>query len=477
MPDLDASTLAQQVVRLGLVTAEQVQDTWEELGTRAAPGEAFLQCLERKGYLSPWQTSKLIKGDSEGYFLGGYRILYKIASGSFGRVYRAEDPATGRVVAIKALRRKWSEDKHSIEMFEREGKMGMSMHHPNVVEILAVNRDTASKQYYIVMEFIEGGNLRDFLAIRKKLEPAEAFRILEEATTGLSYAYANGLSHRDVKLTNVLISSQGHAKLVDFGLAENNQPAARDDGTTMDRTVDYAGLERATGVLPGDVRSDIYFLGCVLYEMLTGRAPLDMPKDARSRMHRERFSNVQPIEQGEVNGPPSLFHLVETMMSLRPDQRFQTPSQLLDAIREVRRDLEGKPTSSVSACRSLFVAEKDERLQDAMRDKFKELGYRVFIAADPVRALDRYRQQPFDALIIDAGTTGEDGLLLFDRVLSEAKRARNFCAGVLILSEFQRDWVEKVQSRGAVSILVRPVTLKQLHHEVTELLAMEDAES
>src|SRR5207302_1988283 len=145
--------------------------------------------------------------------------LYKIASGSFGRVYRADDPRSGRIVAVKVLRRKHSEKKHVIDLFEREGRVGMSLRHPNIVEILAVNRDQASRQYFIVMEFVEGGNLRDFLGIRKKIEPAEGLRILEDVTAGLNYALSQGLTHRDMKLTNVLISSQGIAKLVDFGLA------------------------------------------------------------------------------------------------------------------------------------------------------------------------------------------------------------------------------------------------------------------
>ncbi len=202
-----------------------------------------------------------------------------------------------------------------------------------------------------------------------------------------------------------------------------------------------------------------------------------MTRDRKERMRPERFLNVKPMERSEVNGPASLFRLVETMMSLKAEQRFQTPSQLLDAIREVRREIEGKATGQAAVSRSLFVVEKDERLQDALRDKFKELGYRVFIATDPARALDRYRQQPFDALIIDAGTTGEDGLLLFDRVLAEAKRQHLFCAGILVLSENQRDWVDRVQARGAVSLLVRPVKLSQLQHELTELLALENAGS
>src|ERR1043165_7347018 len=127
MANVEATTLADQAVRLGLLTPEQVQDAWMELGQRGGEVEPFLKLMQRKGYLTPWQSSKLMKEDKEGYFLGGYRILYKIASGSFGRVFRADDPHTGRIVAIKVLRRKWSEDKHSIELFEREGRVGMAL--------------------------------------------------------------------------------------------------------------------------------------------------------------------------------------------------------------------------------------------------------------------------------------------------------------------------------------------------------------
>jgi len=469
MANLEAATLAQQSERLGLLTPEQVQEAWDELGERGGEAEPFLRIMERKGYLTPWQSDKLLKGEPHGYFLGGYRILYKISSGSFGRVYRADDPRTGTVVAIKVLRRKWSEDKHNIELFEREGKMGMALHHPNLVEILAVNRDTATKQYYIVMEFVEGGSLRDFLGIRKRLEPAEALRILEDAAAALAYAFSRGLTHRDMKLTNILISSTGTAKLVDFGLADVAHGSQKDEGEQVDRTVDYAGLEKATNVPPGDTRSDIYFLGCVAYEMLTGHSPLDMTKDKQARMRANRFRSVKPMGKDEVKGPPSLFRLIETMMSLNAQERYQTPSQLLDAIRKVRREIVGEGVSSVN---SLFIVEKDERLQNAFGGKFKEKGYRVLLAADPTRALDRFRQQPYDALVVDAGTTGEEGLLVFQQVMAEALRHQHLCVGIVILSEGQEAWVGRVESRPTVSVLVRPVTLKQLHQKLQELSAV-----
>src|SRR5260370_24476263 len=112
---------------------------------------------------------------------------------------------------------------------------------------------------------------------------------------------------------------------------------AKDEGSKMDRTVDYAGLEKATGVKPGDVRSDIYFLGCVLYEMLSGRPPLLLTKDRRARMQKQRFDAVSPLRKEEVTAPPQVFRLVETMMAFNPQDRYQTPAQLLELIRYARR--------------------------------------------------------------------------------------------------------------------------------------------
>lgn len=474
MDTVDALTLANSAIRMQLLQPHHVQEAWDEIGERGGDPEPFLKLMERKGQLTPWQSSKLLKGETDGYFLGGYRILYKIASGTFGRVYRADDPRSGRVVAVKVLRKKWSDNKHIIGLFEREGRMGMSLKHPNIVEIIAVNQDPVTKQYYIVMEFIEGGNLREILNSRKKLEPLETVKILEDCASGLVYAFARGITHRDMKLTNVLIATASKvAKLVDFGLAEiTNMFKNQWDVTgeiNVDRTVDYAGLEKVTGVPHGDTRSDIFFLGCVAYEILTGRSPMEMTKDKHARMQRERYTSITPMEPGEVQAPPSVFRLIETMMSLDTNVRYQTPSQLLDALRETRRELEGKAKGE-SAVKAIFLVEKDERLQDVLRDKLKEMGYRVLIAGDPQRAVDRFRQSPFDMLIVDAGTAGPDSILVYDKLLNDAKRGNLSMAGVLLLAQDQADWKGRLEPRPRSAVLVHPVKLKQLIKAVQDVL-------
>jgi tRNA A-37 threonylcarbamoyl transferase component Bud32/CheY-like chemotaxis protein len=470
MANLDAATLGQHAQRLGLVTEAQLQDVWDEVGKHVGDPQPLLLALERKGYLTPWQSQKLLKGDRDGYFLGGCRVLYKIASGSFGRVFRAEEVETGRVVAIKVLRRRWSDDAHNIELFEREGKVGLTLQHPHIVEVLNVRHDAASGQYYIVMEFVEGQNLRDFLAIRKKLEPAEALHIIAEAAAGLAHAYSRGITHRDIKLTNILISSQGTAKLVDFGLAKMYSSMGNAD-EKVERTVDYAGLEKATSVAPGDTRSDIFFLGCVLYELLAGRPPMPLTRDRAARMQKQRFDHIPPMKPEEVNAPPAVFRLVETMMSLDPQQRYQTPSQLLEAIRATQRELESKATgpAAIPTTCSLFIVENDGRLQDALRGKFKELGYRVFLAADPRRALERYRQMPFDALLVDAGTTGTDGQMVFETILADAERQGLRFAGILLLNEDQTEVASELVSKPNVAVMIRPLTLRQVYLKMKEL--------
>jgi eukaryotic-like serine/threonine-protein kinase len=465
----DADGIAQLARRLDLVTDDQLMDAWAEVESRTGPAGPLLRSLERKGHLTPWQASKLLKGDTDGYFLGGYRLLYRIAAGSFGRVYRGDNPRTGEVVAIKVLRKRWAEGSRKIELFEREGKVGLSMQHPNIVRILAVNRDPVTGQYYLVMEFVEGGNLKDFLAIRKKLEPPEALRLLEETANGLAHALTLGLTHRDLKPTNILISATKTAKLVDFGLAEL-AGGAREEGGEIDRTVDYAGLEKATGVRAGDPRSDIYFLGCTFYEMLTGRPLLNPVKDARARMQRQRFEIEGQLKRDDTDLPPPIYSLITRMVAFDPAARFQTYEQLNDAIQQVRAELLGGATALAAAGpKTVFVVEGNPKFQDAFREKLKAAGYRVLISINAGQALARFQQQPFHALIVDCATGDRTGLEAFEKVLREADLKRMDCAGLLLLSKDQEHWAEGLEQFPKSAALTMPVGMRQILQKLADL--------
>lgn len=489
----DAAGTAQFILRLGLATEDQVNECLLELPNKKVPGVDLVRLLERKRYLSAWQGAKVLKGDSEGYFLGGYRLLYRIASGSFGRVYRGDDPRTGQVVAVKVLRNKWMQDKQKVDLFLREGKLGMSIRHTNLVSVLAVGQDNKTGQYYIVMEFIEGGNLRDLLQIRKKLPPADAARIIEESAQGLAHSYQRGMTHRDIKPTNILIAvTNGQAKLVDFGLAEiaDGSPGSgskdedKDDkDVTVDRTVDYAGLEKATGVKPGDVRSDLYFLGAVLFECVTGTPLMPATRDRVERMQARRYLEVEATLQrnGPALGiPHPLLAVLARALKFDPNQRYQTPADLVAALRACRAELGGEvsPAPGAAPARSrippgpktLFAVERNERLKGAFRERFKARGFRVLISTDPAQAVKRYAEQPYHALIVDAGSVGDGGVDLYNHMLAAADAAELDLAVVLLLAEQQVELSLNANEHDRGAVMVFPVSMKELLATITELV-------
>ncbi|MBX9584704.1 MAG: protein kinase, partial [Gemmataceae bacterium] len=294
-----------------------------------------------------------------------------------------------------------------------------------------------------------------------------------------------------IKPTNILIAATGQAKLVDFGLAEITSAAGsvhlmrqtdRDEDVAVDRTVDYAGLEKATGMKPGDVRSDIYFLGTVLFEMVTGEALMPVTKDRQVRMMAKRYHDVEDTlaRRGPEYGlPKPLQKLIAKMVAFDPRERFQNPAELLEAVTHCRADLGGHAALEVQSRvaagpRTLFVVEGNDKLREAIRDKFKANGFRVLLSIDPNQAVRRFKEQPFHALIVDARTVGEDGVEAFNRVLREADTNAVDIGAVLILGADQRVWANRAVSRPNGAILHDPVTMKQLIETLVALAPAAD---
>ena len=481
-----AEQVAQRAFDLGLLNERQLQEIWAALGSRSVALNDLLQLLVRREFMTNYQVERLVKGERSGFFYGPYKVLYLVGSGTFARVFRAVHRQTGEVVAIKALRSRYSENPAQFSQFVREGRVGVTLRHPNIVPTYDVVSE--GKSHFLVMEFVEGWNLRDFVKIRKKVDPLQATRLMIGMADGLGYAFEHGLSHRDLKLNNVLVSSAGQAKLVDFGLAAMDETLSDEMLADMPntRTVDYAALERATGVRKDDTRSDIYFLGCIFYNMLTGQPPLLETKDRLQRLSKSRFLEVVPIQKAEPSIPHWVSLVVNKAMMLDPTRRYQSPSAMVSDLRIAETQLlqeassGGRSAGGASPAPgnaappekqfSIMVVESNARMQDILRDGLKRAGYRVLLTSDPSRAVDRFRQDgtAADCVLFSAPELGESALEMFNALGEDSKTS--FVRALLLLDENQKEWASKAMTSDHRLVRAMPITLKQLRAALTSLV-------
>jgi CheY-like chemotaxis protein/predicted Ser/Thr protein kinase len=477
MPTGAPTSLAERAHQVGIISLDQLRECWDELGTRNAAPEELLRVLQRKGYLTPFQIDKLKKGDTTGYFYGGNKVLYKIASGGFARVYRGISTQTGEPAAIKVLRQRWTSDPASLQAFYQEGQVGQMLRHPNIVRIDEVAG--YQSMHYIAMEFIEGGNLRDFLSIRGgRLARHEAIRLMLEALAGLAYAFEQGVTHRDIKLTNVLASTQGTLKLVDFGLAAVHRDERRAEEAHGQRTVEYAMLEKTTGVSKGDPRSDIFFLGAVFYQMVAGTAPIPEKRDRAARLLRTRIDNVRPLREVYPHADAQLAAIIDRMMALDVHQRYQTPHEVIEALSSLSLTAPVVPRPAPTARpeptgrapnRTVLLLETDTGLQDAVRKKLHEHGYRVLITTDPKWAVERFKEQPPECTIVDCETTGQPGMNAFVTMAEFARGRKLPWGGILMLTPEQSEWACRITADDGLVVLIKPVKIGQLRDHVRRL--------
>ena len=339
MQEWNAEDLAQRIYDLGLVDQRQIEIVWSELGTREISHEQFADRLLHKELLTNFQLDKVLKGDRVGFFYGKYRVLYMVGAGTFARVFRAVHTKNDRVVALKVLRRRYRHEPDQVELFLREARMGERLRHTNIVRVHDVSSDIRAP--YMVMEFVEGQTLREFFKMRKKLDVETALSLMTDVVSGLAHARKQGITHRDMKLSNVLITSTGRAKLVDFGLATISEVKEELMAAAPNaRSIDYVALERGTNVSKNDPRSDIYFAGCMFYHMLTGKAPLVETRDRLIRMSVSRFHEVKPISKLEPDLPASITSVVNRAMCFAPADRYQEADQMLVDLKRTKLVLE-----------------------------------------------------------------------------------------------------------------------------------------
>jgi serine/threonine protein kinase len=284
----------------------------------------------------------------EGQTLGKYRVLESLGRGGMAQVYRGYHPHLDRHVAVKVLRADLVEQDEFLERFRREAHAVSGLRHANIVQVF--DFDTQDDLYYMVMELLEGDTLRarlnEYRVAKERMPLDDIARILADILNGLEYAHSEGVIHRDIKPANIMLTKKGQAVLTDFGIAQILGATQVTVAGAMMGTLNYMapeqGLENRC-----DARSDIYSLGIVLYEMLTGFTPFDA--DTPLAILMKHLNDPLPLPSKlDPSLPPSFEQIVLKSLSKDPEDRYQSADEMLTAVQNLQQGLSGEARPVVS---------------------------------------------------------------------------------------------------------------------------------
>jgi beta-lactam-binding protein with PASTA domain/tRNA A-37 threonylcarbamoyl transferase component Bud32 len=278
-----------------------------------------------------------------------YRLLGRLGSGGMADVWCAQDSLLNRRVALKFLHPRFAQDEQFVERFRREASAAAGLQHPNVVGVF--DRGTVNGTHYIAMEYVEGASLKDL--IERGLSVPEAVEIVRQVLSGVKYAHDRGIVHRDLKPQNVLVDAEGRARVTDFGIARAGASEITQTGSVLG-TAQYLSPEQAQG-LPVTAASDIYSVGVILYEALTGRVPFDAdsPVSVALKQVSER-----PHPPSELNPAVSraLDGVVLRALAKDPANRFASATEFMQALDLAEADPSGAAFGDTSSYAAVAAA-------------------------------------------------------------------------------------------------------------------------
>ena len=310
-----------------------------ELHSLVPDARALADELCRRGLLTAFQADHVLRGHASELVLGPYVLLDKLGEGGMGTVYKGLHRKLKAVRAVKIIRPDALASRLAVERFYRESQAVASLKHPNIILAHDVNAD--GDRHYFVMEYAPGCDLARLLRERGRLPVSEACEYVRQAALGLQHAHERGLVHRDIKPSNLLLATDEKlVKILDLGLARLREAAVEaldaadpitPNGMLMG-TPDYMAPEQAEDSRSVDTRADIYALGCSLYQLLSGSVPFSGGSLA-DKLRRHYCEEPPPLTQLRPEVPAELVAVVAKMMAKSPQQRYQVPAEVAEALR------------------------------------------------------------------------------------------------------------------------------------------------
>ena len=380
--DNSADSFLDLLQQSGLVSDDQMLALQEEFGgdgTKPDGSRELTDELVKRDILTRWQADMLLKGKHRGFHLGPHRILRPLGQGGMSKVFLAEHEMMRRRCAIKVLPSKYQADPDLLARFHIEARAIAALDHPHIVRAYDFNKSVryGKEIHYLVMEYIEGPDLRRLIDEQGPLDFRKAADFIAQAADGLVHAHQAGFVHRDIKPANLLVDENGVLKILDLGLArvtfEGEQPWQTSEGEpSAVGTADYVAPEQVADSRNVDGRADIYSLGHTFYFLLTGRRPF--PKSTLVELlMAHRREQPEPIGKFRPDVPLELIEIVERMTAKEPIQRFQTAQEVADKIQAWLNDSAGgSDYSRISALMAAAMRSKQPSEQDSAKARPKE---------------------------------------------------------------------------------------------------------
>ena len=351
----------------GLCTDDELRHAVAELKMRSKADPIALQdLLIELGFVTETQAERLKTGIKESKAVAtkipGYKVLGKIGAGAMAFVYKARQLSLNRLVAIKVLPKRFSQDPEYVQRFYKEGQAAGKLNHPNIVQAIDVGE--AGGYHYFVMEFVEGKTISDDIVAGNLYPEKEAIEIIIQVAHALAHAHGQGLIHRDVKPKNIMINKDGVVKLADMGLARETTDieTAQSEAGKAYGTPYYIAPEQIRGKIDIDGRADIYGLGATLYHMLTGQVPF-MAEDSSDVMRKHLREKLVPPDHLNTSLSGGVSEVIEIMMAKRKEDRYKNVEELLldlEALRNGQPPLRAHKRFDVSMLRQLESGEDVE---------------------------------------------------------------------------------------------------------------------
>jgi serine/threonine protein kinase len=292
--------------------------------------------LIQRGWLTRFQINQIGLGKGTELVVGPYRLVDKLGEGAMGQVFKAHHVPMNRTVALKVIRKERLANPDAVRRFYREVQAAAQLVHPNIV--LAYDAGQAGTIHYFAMEYVEGSDLARLVKEHGPLPIAQACDYIRQAALGLQHAHERGLVHRDIKPHNLLVthaSSKAVVKILDMGLARFQGLTGPEHALTQSGAVigtpDFIAPEQALKAAAADIRSDLYSLGCTLHYLLTGQAP-HQGASLTEILLKHQLEAALPAQQQRPDTPDDLQAILNRLMAKRPEERFQTPAEVADAL-------------------------------------------------------------------------------------------------------------------------------------------------